>query len=471
MRPAAYTDNLVTLYQGDCRDVLAEMEPESVHMVITSPPYWGLRSYSGDQETTWADGWCGALGLEPTLGLYVEHIVEVFRAAKHVLRKDGTVFMNLGDVYASGKGTCRNPGGGESSLGQNRKEQGVHPLDRGNKSILTAQGLKPKDLCMLPARVAIALQADGWWIRSMMPWVKRGPMPESTTDRPTSALEYMILMTKADRYFFDMDAVRVAHVRGTFERAMRAQTDKHKNLNVPGRTTHSMHAARASGEGICFPVGGRAFRNTDLFYQSVSPPHGMIFAEDEMVGLDVNTEAFPEAHFAVFPRALCTTPILAGTSERGCCPECGAGWVRVVEKSGGTIGRGWHNHENDKIRGHRDESGGRSTDGSYKVQTLGWKPGCSCYDGRDWSRADMRRTRNVRKREQQDATGLWRARITRIAAMATVPATVLDPFAGSATALLRAKELGRRAIGIELSEEYCQIAARRLSGQLTLEGE
>jgi len=248
MRPAAYTDNLVTLYQGDCRDVLAEMEPESVHMVITSPPYWGLRSYSGDQETTWADGWCGALGLEPTLGLYVEHIVEVFRAAKHVLRKDGTVFMNLGDVYASGKGTCRNPGGGESSLGQNRKEQGVHPLDRGNKSILTAQGLKPKDLCMLPARVAIALQADGWWIRSMMPWVKRGPMPESTTDRPTSALEYMILMTKADRYFFDMDAVRVAHVRGTFERAMRAQTDKHKNLNVPGRTTHSMHAARASGE-------------------------------------------------------------------------------------------------------------------------------------------------------------------------------------------------------------------------------
>jgi len=83
----------------------------------------------------------------------------------------------------------------------------------------------------------------------------------------------------------------------------------------------------------------------------------------------------------------------------------------------------------------------------------------------------MRRTRNVRKREQQDATGLWRARITRIAAMATVPATVLDPFAGSATALLRAKELGRRAIGIELSEEYCQIAARRLSGQLTLEGE
>lgn len=227
---------------------------ESIQCVVTSPPYWGLRKYDGEQELVWGGNpecghewanesisrevfqtratgrgsettkihresytrgtclkcgaWCGAYGLEPTPELYVEHTVMFLREIRRVLREDGVVFWNVGDSFASGKGSCFNPGGGENSLGQARKGEGAHPLHRGNVSDLHASGLKPKDLVLIPFRVALAAQADGWWIRSDIIWAKPNPMPESVKDRPTSSYEHIFMLTKSQRYFWDIDAVR-----------------------------------------------------------------------------------------------------------------------------------------------------------------------------------------------------------------------------------------------------------------------
>ena len=169
------------ILQGDTIEVMRGMEPESVHCVVTSPPYWGLRSYGVD----------GAYGLEPTLDGYIGRMVEVFREVRRVLRKDGTVWLNLGDAYsASPKGNLngRDKSGLTSTRAQEDSPVGIHK--RG-------AGLKPKDLIGLPWRVAFALQEDGWWLRSPIIWAKPNPMRESVRDRPTSSHEYVFLLTKS----------------------------------------------------------------------------------------------------------------------------------------------------------------------------------------------------------------------------------------------------------------------------------
>ena len=170
---------MTTIHVGDCLDVLASMPAESVHCCVTSPPYWGLRSYEGDP---------GMIGLEPTFDEHLSRLVEVFREVRRVLRTDGTCWLNYGDAYANdGKW-------GGSTGGKHAK--GLHgQTGIGRQKVTT--GLKPKDLMMMPARVALALQADGWWVRSKVIWHKKNPMPESCTDRPTSSYEEMFLLTKS----------------------------------------------------------------------------------------------------------------------------------------------------------------------------------------------------------------------------------------------------------------------------------
>jgi len=208
------------IYIGHVLDVLKTLPDKSVHCCVTSPPYLGLRDY-GIPPQIWDDGWRGSLGLEPTIELYVKHMVDISREIKRVLRDDGTYWLNLGDSYASGKGTCYNPGGGDNSFPGilAKKDAEAYPLDRGNISTLKTQGLKPKDLMMMPARVALALQADGWWLRSDIIWVKPNVMPGSQNDRPTVAHEHIFLLSKSRRYFYDDEAVKeptngTAHDRG-----------------------------------------------------------------------------------------------------------------------------------------------------------------------------------------------------------------------------------------------------------------
>jgi hypothetical protein len=189
---AYYADDHLTVYQGDCRAVLAELPAESVHCVVTSPPYWGLRDY-GDP---------GQLGLEPTPEEYVANMVAVFRPVSRVLRADGTVWLNLGDSYAVTRaGAAYGWTNGQTST-RDAETMAAY------KSPGLPPGLKPKDLVGIPWRVAFALQADGWYLRSDIIWAKPNPMPESVTDRPTKAHEYLFLLTKSARYYYDADAVR-----------------------------------------------------------------------------------------------------------------------------------------------------------------------------------------------------------------------------------------------------------------------
>jgi hypothetical protein len=186
-----YADPWLTVYEGDCRVVLASLPAESVHTVLTSPPYWGLRDYGSP----------GQLGLEPTPEEYVANMVAVFREVRRVLRADGTLWLNLGDSYANDTKWGGSSGG--KHVAALHGQTGI-----GRQKVTT--GLKAKDLVGIPWRVAFALQADGWYLRSDIIWAKPNPMPESVTDRPTKAHEYLFLLSKSARYYYDADAVREA---------------------------------------------------------------------------------------------------------------------------------------------------------------------------------------------------------------------------------------------------------------------
>ena len=342
------------------------------------------------------NAWRGSLGLEPTPGLFIDHIVQIFREVKRVLRKDGTVWLNLGDSYASGKGSCFNPGGGENSLEGHAKlkEHNAYKLNRPNVSDLKDWGLKPKDLIGIPWRVALALQADGWYLRSDIIWAKSNPMPESVTDRPTKSHEYLFLLSKSPKYFYDADAIR----------------EPHQDINRPnGFTGKDGIGDRSTNQGWS---GGEVSLDKHRNYN----PSG----RNKRTVWTIATQPMPEAHFATFPEKLIEPCILAGTSEKGCCVECGAPWERVVEKRVPELRDveseypGEHTIATRKYK--HNESGTES-------KTIGWIPTCNCkYDHvRDFK---------------------------------PVPCTVLDPFFGSGTTGIVAHKHGRNFIGIELSESY-----------------
>lgn len=184
------------ILHGDALLKLAEVESESVQTCVTSPPYWGLRNYGVD----------GQLGLEKTPEEYVGKLVEIFREVRRVLRKDGTLWLNLGDSYAGG-GFC----GSENALA------GKQGTNRGSRNMIgrpLKHGLKPKDLIGIPWRAALALQSDGWYLRSDIIWSKSNPMPESITDRPTKSHEYIFLLARSRAYYYDYAAIKEPAVNG-----------------------------------------------------------------------------------------------------------------------------------------------------------------------------------------------------------------------------------------------------------------
>src|SRR5262245_47420632 len=190
----------VTILRGDCREVLRTLPAESVNCVVTSPPYWGLRDY----------GVAGQIGLEETYSDYIDKMVGVFEAVRRILRKDGTVWLNLGDSYATGAGAVGEcPGGGEQGArwrgDGSKRDYGLGPMTQPNR--MPQAGLKPKDLTGIPWRVAFALQADGWYLRQDIIWSKPNPMPESVRDRCTKAHEYLFLLSKSERYYYDAEAI------------------------------------------------------------------------------------------------------------------------------------------------------------------------------------------------------------------------------------------------------------------------
>lgn len=288
------------LILGNCLDVLPTLTENSIHCVVTSPPYFGLRDYGhGDQ-----------IGLEPTPEQYVAKLVEVFRQVWRVLREDGTVFLNLGDSYNSGASGGLNGstlGGGQTNqANSNRSEQRC-----------MIAGLKPKDLIGIPWRVAFALQADGWYLRSDIIWHKPNPMPESVTDRPTKAHEYVFLLTKAERYFYDAAAIAEPLQRSTVERyqyGWNGVNDDHSN----GARTGSAWAKMKNGATMAEAMGGGSTRNRRSVWTIATAPYS-------------------GAHFATFPSALVEPCILAGCPVGGTVldPFAGSGTVGAVARATG----------------------------------------------------------------------------------------------------------------------------------------
>jgi DNA modification methylase len=270
------------IVQADARRI--PLADRSVHCCVTSPPFYALRDY----------GVSGQLGLEPTPSDYVAATVGVFREVKRVLRDDGTCWLNIGDSYASDAKWGGTTGGKHAS--------GLHGEPIGRLKRYT--GLKPKDLIGIPWRLAFALQADGWTLRSEIIWAKPNPMPESVTDRPTKSHEQVFLLTKHERYFYDQEAVREEsttepHARGGIHAALGGPMD---------RNGHSQYDAAHQSR-----IWGGSGRNLRSVWSIASAP-------------------FSGAHFATFPLELAARCIRAGTSERGVCPACGAPWRRVVER-------------------------------------------------------------------------------------------------------------------------------------------
>jgi DNA modification methylase len=424
-RLPAYQDEAITVYQGDVCQLLAELPASSVDCCVTSPPYWGLRDYGippqvwgGDRgcRHDWSrieDGrgkevlpvedsalgsgpfcsrcgaWRGHLGLEPTPDLFVEHMVDVFREVRRVLKPSGTLWLNLGDCYNAGTSARRQPSLDRVGYWQAAGSMG----DRRVK----ADGLKPKDLVGIPWRVALALQSDGWYLRADIVWAKPNPMPESISDRPTRAHEYVFLLSRSARYFYDAEAVREPAVSTAMKTPSGWDT-------APGGHGSFHRSGRGSAGHLSVQVpADRRSRNRRTVWT-------------------IPTQPYRGAHFATFPERLVEPCVLAGTSAAGCCSNCGTPWRRLIDVAYRNPGNRTTNGPRSLDR--RSETAGFAVRRERMATTAGWVPGCSC-----------------------DAP--------------PVAALVLDPFAGSGTTLAVAKRLGRSGLGIELNRDYIGLLRAR----------
>ena len=505
---------------GDCTEIMTEFPADSIDLAVTSPPYWGLRDYGKETARVWGGlpecehewgkeiikkgksggtksstlgeksgghaiseegvvrsitrsfhnetksnfctkcgAWRGSLGLEPHPQLFIDHLVEICREIKRVLKPTGTFWLNLGDSYCSGHGPINkdfNKRSGDAS--GMRKQEHKRPSIIPNKS----NWLQPKQLLLIPSRVAIALQDDGWILRNDIIWHKPNHMPSSAKDRLTCAYEHVFLFVKnnetiywVDRftgqltaskprqyyvhdetgekrfdrpikgvdkgwfnengiatfnyawqghdYYFDLDAIRQPQSESTLQRITQPNVmnqlggDKQRELR---------------GEG-----GGNASRSADMVKSLVGSSKG----KNPGDVWRIPTMPFPGAHFAVFPPKL-IAPIIKAGCPRLVCSKCGKPRIRISEPTqeySKKLGKSVHDHKNDLKRGMRYD---KVCNAEYV--TVGWSD-CGC--GADWGGG-----------------------------------IVLDPFAGSGTALRVARRLRRRFIGIEISPEYVEMARQRV---------
>jgi DNA modification methylase len=336
---------------GDCRETMRKWAAEGVKVqtCVTSPPYFGLRDYGHE----------GQIGLEQTPEEYIKAMVDVFRCVWDVLADDGTLWLNIGDSYN-----------------------------------------KEKNLIGIPWMLAFALRADGWYLRQDIIWHKPNPMPESVTDRCTKAHEYIFLLSKLQKYFFDSDAMREPCSNDMQRRAAAGHTRGQGKIDKSRNDAETVRPKQITAES----------RNRRSVWT-------------------VNTKPYKGAHFATFPPALIEPCILAGTSEKGHCPQCGFRWVRKIERS-----KPPHVEKSNLDRFGNGEAGvHRKVGQAYQnwlnenpARTVGWEPTCKCE-------------------------------------CEAVPDIVLDPFMGSGTTAAVSLQHGRQYLGCELNQEYEALQQQRIS--------
>ena len=392
--------------QGHALDVLRTMPDDSVHCIVTSPPFWSQRTYGHyNLQTLWGDSyahfprgrkhpehhefrlrwraadgagvscpkrccWIGALGLEPTVAMYVTHLSQIFNEANRVLHPSGTLWVNMGDTYYSNPSNQQ--GGGLDGI----VRAGAKALGRLNRT--SAHEYKVKDLVGLPWEVAFALRRSGWWLRRDIIWWKLNAMPEAPKDRPTTDHDYMFMLSKRARYYWDQEAVREPQSEGTHQRFSKAKRQAPRQ-----KVAHPKSSYIRANE---------SFVNAT---QEAILPRG----RNKRSVWAIPLQQYHGTHTATYPEKLVEPCIMSGTSEAGVCPKCLWPWNRIVNDNEG---------EEDR-----------------------WLPMCMCNQN-------------------------------------PIPATVLDIFAGSGTTGVVAARLGRSFIGIELNPEYVKEARARILGDAPL---
>lgn len=481
-----HSDGWVDIHQGDCREVMAAMPAQSVHAVITSPPFWGLRDYDipptvwggvehehvwgavergrrkdmkpadettstgrlglGNHETTGVlnggrfcdcGAWLGCLGLEPTPALYVEHLVAVMSEVHRVLRDDGLLWLNLGDSFVS-QGGVRAYGSSDAGVGRG-------PAIRVPRT--PPDGMKHKDLVGIPWMTALALREAGWYLRRDVIWSKDNAMPESVDDRPTSSHEYIFMLAKSG------DATYWTHRDGRGTR--KEPPGDYLFRNKVTRAEQAFHGGSkdwvrvnlwvghdyfydyaAELEGLAYPDAkgapyGGVKKNGGATYSGRDYDASTMAGRRKRSVWNVNTRPYPGAHYAVFPPDLVSPMVNLATSERGVCEECGAPWERQLritkEPRGDAFGR--------KVVGDFDHGQAGSPYEAVTVrETVGWQATCEHFSA------------------------------------AQVPATVLDPFAGSGTVGFVAQQLRRRAVLIDLNGDYLRQQMARTTREFGVGG-
>lgn len=410
-----------TIILGDNRKTLAELPERHFHCCVSSPPYWSLRDYDVE----------GQIGLEETPEEFVETLVEVYRGVWRVLRDDGVCWVNLGDSYCS---TDKWGSGGSNNGKHVKAEDGTVPSWAVRAKRKPIAGLKPKDLMGMPWRVALALQADGWYLRDAVIWHKPCPMPGSQQDRCTTAYEFIFQLTKRPRYFFDIEAIKEPTKPKTFT----ANTVPVKDSAEPMGNDFGQNWNRdiAKNGGRYHPVTSTPRNVWDLKWTEDDLPVLLAYMNQRHDGEDVWTMAsggFKESHFATFPIELPLRCIKASTPSKGCCSACGAPWQRITER---TALKRERPNELTKRTGE-DGTGNHcaNTVAGVEARTVGWEPTCECGRGGQ----------------------------TTFSELPVVPCRVLDPFNGAGTTAVAARRLGVDYVGCELNEEYIDMSYRRLS--------
>ena len=460
-----YDDGQVQVYPGDALEALKQLPAQLVDCVVTSPPYWSLRKYAGEQELAWNgdEDWKGAYGLEPTPEMYIEHSLLFLREIKRVLKMTGVVWWNIGDSYW-GSGGASGHTNQTVNLSRMSVSYGAPSGVSVGKKHLT---IKPLDLCLIPQRLAIEAQNNGWYVRSAVIWEKKNPMPESLSGwrwdkHKVTQCPKCQALASFKRRICQVCGYEKGHTKiiGGVEHRNKGDQNliETKWVDCPGcskclpndgyvlrkgswRPTESheyvLMLAKSSGyyadgegvrEAYTKPMnrwGGDTLKRDTSKTTGCKEMQNTGYSSAFRVGRPMRpnengrnlrsvwefpTEPHSSPHFAIFPSRLPEICILSSTPDAGVCSQCGKPWARLIESQSVAT---------------------RIANGEYKTRdperhvqitrTLAWRPSCKC-----------------------DAP--------------SQPALVLDPFCGSGTTLCVAKKLGRHAIGIDISESYCQMA-------------
>ena len=426
----------VCVHTGDCRAIMRTMDADSVDCIVTSPPYWGLRDY----------GIAGQLGMETSLGEHLAVMVDVFNEARRVLKPTGTLWLNYGDCYATSvngrSAAVTKATGNDDRTFRDKPFSTVGPIYDPNRSqvpqtkshkgsgeikgrIVAGGTLKAKDLCMVPNRLAIALQEAGWWVRSEIVWAKPNPMPESIRDRPTSSHEKLWLLAKSERYFYDAEAIAEPMKNVSLQRLSQPNVFDQPGGPKDSQTGNRSHRKAINNQAerlVKHEKWKTRFEGWDEYDKSLGRNKRNVWT--------VPALPFPDAHFATFPPALIEPCILAGCPEK-VCAKCGKPWMRHVDIESR---RNWQGGEGQKHDGthYRPNIGGGVGNDRRDRTDYGFCPSCHCKDA------------------------------------GTVPGIVLDPFGGAGTTGLVADRLGRNAVLIEINPAYAAMAHDRIAGDAPL---